>query len=153
MAATLALVSATVFGIATACTPGSAAPAALVSVHGFRDRAGNLRVIIYRAREDEFLEPGKFVQRIDVPVPPSGNMTVCAPIPDGGDHIVVTLHDRDANGKFGAFHDGVGFGGNPRLGLGKPKIDSVKLPISGVVPLTIELNYMRGLRPRPLQRK
>lgn len=153
MSATLALLSATVFGIASACAPGSGGPAALVKVHGFKDRVGNLRVIIYRAREDEFLESGKYVQRIDVPVPPSGDMTVCAPIPDRGDHIVVVLHDRDANGKFGAFHDGVGFGGNPKLGLSKPKIEDVKLPINGVVPLTVELNYMRGLRPRPVRQK
>jgi uncharacterized protein (DUF2141 family) len=133
--------------------PGSAAPAALVKVHGFKDRVGNLRVIIYRAKEEEFLESGKYVQRIDVPVTPTGDMTVCAPIPDRGDHIVVALHDRNADGKFGAFQDGVGFGGNPKLGLSKPKVDDVKLPINGVVPMSIELNYMRGFRPRPVRQK
>ncbi len=153
MPATLALLSAAVFGIASACAPGATAPAALVTVHGFKDRVGNLRVIIYRANEDEFLESGKYVQRIDVPVPPSGDMTVCAPVPDRGEHIVVALHDRDGNGKFGPFQDGVGFGGNPRLGLSKPKVEDVKLAIKGVVPLTIELNYMRGLRPRPVRQK
>ena len=153
MSVTLALLSATIFGIASACTQGTAAPAALVKVYGFKDRVGNLRVIIYRAKEDEFLESGKYVQRIDIPVPPSGDMTVCAPIPEQGDHIVVALHDRNADGKFGAFQDGVGFGGNPRLGLSKPKIEDVKLPINGVVPMTIELNYMRGLRPRPVRQR
>lgn len=153
MSATLALLSATVFGIASACTPGATAPAALVKVHGFKDRVGNVRVIIYRANEAEFLESGKYVQRIDVPVPPSGDMTVCAPVPDRGDHIVVALHDRDGNGKFGPFQDGVGFGGNPKLGLSKPKVEDVKLAINGVVPLAIELNYMRGLRPRPVRQK
>jgi len=153
MSATLAFLSAAVFGIASACTPGSTDPAALVNVHGFKDRVGNLRVVIYRANEEEFLASGKYVQRIDVPVTPSGEMTVCAPLPDHGDHIVVALHDRDANEKFGAFNDGVGFGGNPKLGLSKPKIENVTILINGVVPMSIELNYMRGLRPRPVRQK
>ena len=151
MFATLALLAASVAGIPQACAPGAPGPAALVTVHGFKDRVGNLRVAIYPANEEDFLASGRFVQRLDTPVTPSGTMTVCAPVPSAGPHIVAVLHDRDANGKFGAFRDGVGFSRNPRLGLAKPKISSVTVDLQGVKEMSVELNYMHGLRPSPVR--
>jgi uncharacterized protein (DUF2141 family) len=147
------LAAAAVFGIAPACATGSDVPAALTTVHGFKDRKGNLRIAIYRAREDEFLVSGRYVQRIDTPMTASGEMTVCAPVLEAGDYIVVALHDRDANGKLGPFSDGVGFGGNPRLGLSKPKVERVQIRLDGVTPLTIQMNYLQGMRPQPWRGK
>jgi uncharacterized protein (DUF2141 family) len=142
-----------IFGEPKACAVGAPGPAALVRVHGFKDRKGQLRVIVYRSNEAEFLASGKFIARIDTPLTPAGDMTVCVPLPEGGPLIVVALHDRDKNGKFGAFEDGVGFSNNPRLGLSKPKLPPVTTSISGVAPLSIELNYMRGFRPQPVRAK
>lgn len=145
------LLAAAVSGIPQACAHGSSGPAALVTVHGFKDRVGNVRVAIYPANEEDFLASGRFVQRLDTPVSPSGSMTICAPIPSAGPHIVAVLHDRDANGKFGPFKDGVGFSRNPRLGLAKPKIADVTVDLTGVVEMSVELNYMHGLRPSPVR--
>lgn len=145
------LTAAAVFGFPAACAPDAKGTAALVTVHGFKDRVGNLRIVIYRANEEEFLASGRYVQRIDVPVTPSGEMTVCAPVPDAGNHVVVALHDRDKNGKMDPFKDGVGFSGNPRLGLAKPKIAAVDAQLSGVTPFRIELNYLQGLRVAPVR--
>lgn len=139
-----------VFGDPPACAQSASGPAVLVRVHGFKDRLGQLRVIVYRSKEEEFLASGSYVARIDTPLTDMGDMTVCVPLPESGSLIVAALHDRDKNGKFGAFEDGVGFSNNPRLGLGKPKLPSVTVKVSSVVPLTIELNYLRGLRPQPV---
>ena len=151
MFATSIFLAAAITGIPQACAPGAPGPAALVTAHGFKDRVGNLRVIIYPSNDEDFLASGRYVQRLDTPVTPSGSMTVCAPIPTPGPHIVVVLHDRDANGKFGAFRDGVGFSRNPRLGLSKPKLEAVTVDLSGVKEMSIELNYMHGLRPSPVR--
>jgi uncharacterized protein (DUF2141 family) len=153
MSALFAILAAAVFGIPDACAPGSGKAAALVTVHGFKDREGNLRIAIYRAKEEELLASGLYVQRLDTPVTPSGDMTVCAPVPAAGDYVVAALHDRDANGKFGAFRDGVGFSRNPRLALAKPKVAATQVRLDGVTPMRIELNYLHGLKVGPVQPK
>lgn len=151
MSMLLALTAATVFGTAAACAPGAGGTAALVTVHGFKDREGQLRIAIYPANDADFLASGRYVQRIDVPMTPAGDMTVCAPVPAAGELIVVALHDRDRNGKFGAFRDGVGFSRNPKLGLSKPKIAAVAVQLDGVMPMRIELNYLHGLEVGPVR--
>ncbi len=151
MVAAFALLAAAVLGLADACAPGAQGPAALVTVHGFKDRVGNLRIAIYPANEADFLAPARYVQRLDTRVTPQGEMTVCAPIPTPGDHIVVALHDRDSNGKLGPFRDGAGFSRNPKLGLSKPKVQAVNVGIEGVTPLRIQLNYLQGLRAAPVR--
>jgi len=147
------LAAAAFFGMADACAPGADGPAAHVTVHGFKDRAGNLRIAVYPANDDDFLAPAAYVQRIDTPLTPAGEMTVCAPVPEIGSHVVVALHDRDANGRLGPFRDGVGFSRNPKLGLSKPRVEAVAVRLDGVTPLRIELNYLQGLRPSPVRAK
>lgn len=151
MSFTAILAAAAVFGIPQACAPRADAPAALVTVHGFKDRQGNLRIAIYRANEEELLASGRYVQRLDTPVTPGGEMTVCAPVPQAGDYVVTALHDRDANGKLSPFRDGVGFSRNPKLGLAKPKVEAVNIRLDGVTPLRIELNYLHGLKVAPVR--
>lgn len=149
MLATIALLSAALFGVPGACAPGAAGPAARVTVHGFKDRKGQLRIAIYPATDADFLASGRYLQRLDTPMTPDGEMTVCAPVSAAGDVVVVALHDRDANGKLHPFRDGAGFSRNPRLGLSKPRIEAVQVRLEGVTPLRIELNYLQGLRPAP----
>jgi uncharacterized protein (DUF2141 family) len=144
------LAAAAILGKPDACSVEAGGPAALVTVHGFKDRAGNLRIAIYPANDEDFLAPARYVQRIDVPVSPGGEMTVCAPVPSAGRHVVVALHDRDRSGKLNPLSDGVGFSRNPKLGLSRPRLGSVEVPIRGVTPLRIELNYLRGLRVAPV---
>jgi uncharacterized protein (DUF2141 family) len=147
----LALLSAALFGLPAACAPGAPGPAALVTVEGFKDRAGQLRIAIYPANEADFLAPARYVQRLDTPLTAGGSMTVCAPVPAPGDYVVVALHDRDRNGKLGPFRDGAGFSRNPKLGLAKPKIETVRVRLDAVTPLSITLNYLQGLRPAPVK--
>jgi len=56
------------------------------------------------------------------------------------------LHDRDMNGKLSVSKDGFGFSRNPKLGLGKPDYDEVRITVGrGVSDIAVVLNYRRGL--------
>jgi uncharacterized protein (DUF2141 family) len=129
--------------------PGGAA--VLVTVTGFRDRKGNVRVQDYRGTKDEYLATGKFLHREDVNLTPEGDMTICLPLPGPGAYAIVALHDRDSNGRLNPFSDGIGFSNNPRLGLSKPAPEKTLTEFGhGVSRIRIVLNYLRGLSVRPV---
>lgn len=142
--------AATLHGEAARCAAGATGPAVHVRVTGFRDREGQLRVQVYRAREEEYLASGRHVARVDTPMTPAGDISVCVALPEAGPHVVAVLHDRDASGRLNPWRDGVGFARNPRLGLGKPPLARVTVEVSGVIRETVVLNYLRGLSVRPL---
>ncbi|MFN7175890.1 MAG: DUF2141 domain-containing protein [Thermaurantiacus sp.] len=137
-------------GDAAKCARDAAGPAVHVRVTGFRDRQGQLRVQVYRASEEEYLASGRYVARVDTPMTAAGDMAVCVPLPSAGPHVVAVLHDRDASGRLNPWRDGVGFAGNPRLGLSKPPLPRVTVEVAGVHRETVVLNYLRGLSVRPL---
>ncbi|WP_243445462.1 DUF2141 domain-containing protein [Sphingosinicella microcystinivorans] len=131
---------------ASACAPGARGPAALVRVYGFKDRGGNLRVQLYSDNPDEFLEKGKKLKRIELPMTGSGDMNVCMALPRHGEFSMAVLHDRDTNGKLSISKDGVGFSGNPKLGLSKPDYeDAMFVARDGVTVVDVILNYRQGL--------
>jgi uncharacterized protein (DUF2141 family) len=135
-----------------ACRPGAGGTAALVTVAGFKDREGRLRVQNYRGTPEEFLASGRYLHREQMPVTPTGDMALCLPLPGPGAYAIVALHDRDSNGKLSVWSDGVGFSRNPRLGLSKPRPQTTLMNFpSGVTQVRIVLNYRQGLSVRPLQ--
>jgi uncharacterized protein (DUF2141 family) len=142
--------AAVLHGDAARCARGASGPAVHVQVTGFRDRQGQLRVQVYRARDEEYLASGRYVARVDTPMTRAGDMAVCVPLPEPGPHVVAVLHDRDASGRLNPWRDGVGFAGNPRLGLSKPPLARVTVTVDGVHRETVVLNYLRGLSVRPL---
>lgn len=143
---------------AAACQPGSSGPAILVVPHGLRDRKGLLRVELYPDDADGFLqddkiliESGRTFRRVDIPAPPSGPVELCIRAPHPGRYSLMLLHDRDSNRKFGAFVDGAGFPGNPRLGLHRPRVEQAMITVgNGVTVAPIVLNYWRGFGFRPV---
>jgi uncharacterized protein (DUF2141 family) len=140
-----------VLGDTAACRPGASGTAALITVHGFKDRQGQLRIQNYTGIKGEFLESGKYLRRHDVPMSDAGDMTVCLQLPGPGSYVIVALHDRDTNGKLSVWSDGIGFTGNPRLRLAKPSPAETVIPFgAGVTPVRIIMNYRRGLSVRPL---
>lgn len=128
-------------------------PSVLVRVEGFKARTGKLRVQIYGGNADEFLEKGKWLKRIDVPVTRAGTMNVCVGLPAAGNYAVAVRHDVDGNGKSG-WSDGGGFSRNPHLSLTnlKPKHSAVVIPV-GAATRTVDvvLNYRSGLSIRPIE--
>jgi len=126
---------------AAACAPGAAGSALRVRVHGFEERDGSVRVSTYRATEAEWLVRGKYVRRIDIPVPASGDLEVCVALPGTGRYAVGVLHDRNSDGKLNPFRDGFGVSNNPRLGLSKPKVERVAFAAgAGVTPIAIKVS-------------
>lgn len=129
-----------------ACAPGAKGPAALVRVYGFKDRVGNLRLQLYGDEPDDFLKKGAKLKRIELPVSAADDMNVCVALPRFGEFSMAILHDRDVDRHLSISKDGVGFSGNPKLGLSKPDYDeSMFVARDGVTIVDVILNYRRGL--------
>lgn len=136
---------------AARCRDGSAQPALLVNVRGFKARTGEVRIKVYGSNPDDFLVYGKGVRRIDLPVT-AGVMEVCVALPRAGVYAVAVRHDADGNGKTG-WNDGGGFSNNPSLSVFNLKPNHRKAAISvgnGVKPITVIMNYRKGLSIGPI---
>jgi len=136
------------------CRPGEQGPALLVRIEGLKDHNGNLKLEVYPANDKDFLQDdnilvseGKVFRRVEQPVGAENPVQMCVRIPGPGTYAVSVLHDRDGNRKFGLSVDGIGFSGNPRLGLSKPKAarSSVVVTGSGLSRISVVMNYRTGL--------
>lgn len=135
------------------CRPGEQGPALLVDVVGLKDRRGRLKLELYPANDGDFLEDdnvlinaGKTFRRVEVDVPQSGPVELCIRAPAPGIYALSLLHDRDGNRKFGLSVDGIGFGGNPKLGWSKPHAAAASVAVGARPSRTrIVLNYRRSL--------
>lgn len=140
------------------CRSSEPGPAFIVSVAGLRDRSGRLKLEVYPATDEDFLADdnvlvaaGKTFRRVEVPVPASGPAELCVRVPRAGRYGVVVLHDRNGDRRFNWRGDGIGFAGNPRLGTSQPDVaEASAVASSGRTGITIVMNYLRGLRMRPL---
>jgi uncharacterized protein (DUF2141 family) len=143
------------------CRADEPGPALLVGVEGLKDRQGRLKLEVYPANDHDFLQDdnilvsrGKVFRRVDVPAPVSGPIELCIRVPGPGAYSVSLLHDRDENRKFGWMIDGIGFAGNPKLGLSKPRAAAARVIAgAGLTRLPITLNYRHGLGMAPLGKR
>jgi uncharacterized protein (DUF2141 family) len=139
---------------AAACGAGANRPAMLVSVNGFKNRVGRLRVQLYGANPAEFLEKGKKLKRIEIPVTRAGAMNVCVAVPKAGTYAIAVHHDADNDGKRG-WNDGGGFSNNPRLTLIKLKPSHRSTAVSvgpAMKTVPVLLNYRSGFSIGPVGR-
>jgi len=136
------------------CRPGEQGPALLVRIEGLKDHNGNLKLEVYPANDQDFLQDdnilisqGKVFRRVEQPVGSDNPVQLCVRIPGPGTYAISVLHDRDANRKFGLSVDGIGFSGNPRLGMSKPKAARVSTNVSssGLSRIAVTMNYRTGL--------
>ena len=137
---------------AAACSPGANRPALLVSVNGFKNRVGKLRIQLYGNNPANYLERGGKLKRIDLPVTRAGAMNVCVAVPKAGTYAIAVRHDADNNGKTN-WNDGGGFSNNPRLSLLKlkPSHRSTAVTVgSGIKTVPVVLNYRSGLSIAPI---
>jgi len=135
------------------CRVNESGPALRVDIIGLKDRHGVLKLEVYPANDNDFLEDdnklieaGKTFRRVIDDIPANGPVSLCVRVPQPGTYAVSVLHDRNDNRKFDLSKDGVGFTGNPRLGWRKPKARDVAIAIGqGVSRTQIVMNYRRGL--------
>ena len=135
------------------CRANETGPALLVRIDGLKDRSGQLKLEVYPSNDDDFLaddniliSAGKTFRRVEQPVGGAGPVELCVRVPGPGAYSLSVLHDRDTNRKFGLSIDGIGFGGNPKLGLSKPKAAATRVVAGGAVTrVAVVMNYRRGL--------
>lgn len=138
---------------AEACTAGASDTAVLVRVSGFKARTGALRVQLYGSNPADFLEKGKKLARVDLPVTAAGPMAVCVKTPGNGAYAVAVRHYVSGPPKSGFnWNDGAGFSRNPRISLLalKPKLSDVLIRVNGHAAVDVVLNYRKGLSIGPI---
>ena len=136
------------------CPPASG-PALLVDVAGFKSRQGQVRVRVFGGSPNTWFDKKHWLLRIQVPVPASGPVRFCMPVPRPGTYAVDVRHDTDNDGDTDR-GDGGGASGNPQLSLWdvllgrKPDPHTVQVHVgSGVAGVPITLMYLQGGKFRP----
>ncbi|WP_427966290.1 DUF2141 domain-containing protein [Altererythrobacter sp.] len=125
------------------CAPG-AGPAVRVTINGVKNSSGKIRVQSYRGTADDWLEKGKWINRIEAPAH-AGTMTICMPLPASGTYGIAVRHDTNGNGKTDLREDGGGMSNNPSINifnLGKPSYRKTAFTVNGgVQSISINMKY------------
>ena len=120
-------------------------PAVMVTVDGIKSSTGRVRVQSYRATSSEWLEKGRWLNRIEVPAR-AGSMRFCMPVPAAGSYGIAVRHDSNGNGDTDLTKDGGAMSNNPSiniLNLGKPSYKKTAIAVgSGVKAIRIQMRYM-----------
>jgi uncharacterized protein (DUF2141 family) len=120
-------------------------PAVRITVSGVKSGQGKLRVQLYRATKADWLETGRWLNRIEMPAR-AGTMNVCMPAPGPGTYGIAIRHDVNNNDKTDLTQDGGGMSNNPSINvfnLGKPGHDKVAFSLGNEVKsMTIRMRYM-----------
>lgn len=125
------------------CAPGKGS-AVRVTIRGIKSSAGKVRLQSYRATKDDWLEKGRWINRIEVPAR-KGTMTFCMPVPGEGAYAIAARHDANGNNKTDIRKDGGAMSNNPSINifnLGRPGIDKTRFTVGNQVkPLSITMLY------------
>jgi uncharacterized protein (DUF2141 family) len=119
-------------------------PAVRVQISGITPAQGTLRVQLYPGNAADWLKPGRWLDRIEVPARGS-TATVCMPVPGPGTYAIAVRHDVNGNGKTDIRTDGGGMSNNPSislLNLGKPSFDKTAFSVGDQVKtISIRMRY------------
>lgn len=125
------------------CAPG-AGPSVRVTIRGIKSATGTIRVQSYRATKDDWLEKGKWINRIEAPAR-KGSMTFCLPVPSAGAYAIAARHDANGNGKTDITKDGGAMSNNPSISifnLGRPSVEKTRFDMGEEVKrLSITMLY------------
>jgi len=120
-------------------------PAVHVTVSGVKASRGTLRVQLYRATKQDWLETGRWLNRIELPAR-AGTMSVCMPAPGPGTYGIAIRHDVNNNDETDLTQDGGGMSNNPSINifnLGKPSYTKAAFRLGQEVkPMSIRMRYM-----------
>ena len=103
-----------------------------------------MRVQLYRATKSDWLEKGRWLNRIEIPAR-AGAMSICMPVPSAGSYAIAIRHDKNNNNDTDITIDGGGMSNNPSINifnLGRPGIDKTRFSIGNEVkPMSIRMRY------------
>ena len=120
-------------------------PAVRINITGVKAGGGALRVQLYRGIKSDWLEKGRWINRIELPAR-TGNMAVCMPVPTAGTYAIAVRHDLNGNGDTDIFSDGGGMSNNPSinvLNLGKPNYRKTAFEVPNAVKtISIQMKYL-----------
>ncbi|GAA5056265.1 hypothetical protein GCM10023208_20900 [Erythrobacter westpacificensis] len=120
-------------------------PAVWIQVSGIEGSSGTMRIQLYPGTSADWLERGRWINRIEVPAR-AGSMQVCMPVPRPGNYAIAIRHDKNNNGRTDITSDGGGMSNNPSINvfnLGKPSIDKTRFSIGReVLPMAIRMRYL-----------
>ncbi len=120
-------------------------PAVMVTVNGIKSSTGKVRVQSYRANASEWLEKGRWLNRIEAPAR-AGTMRFCMPVPAAGSYGIAVRHDANGNGDTDLTKDGGAMSNNPSiniLNLGKPSFRKTAISVGQEVKaIRIQMRYM-----------
>lgn len=124
------------------CSGGS--PSVRVNIIGVESGTGTMRVQLYRGTKSDWLQSGRWLNRIEVPAR-AGSMSVCMPVPTAGTYAIAVRHDTNGNGKTDLTQDGGAMSNNPSINiwnLGKPSYTKTAFPVgNSVKTITIRMRY------------
>ena len=127
-----------------ACAPG-AGPAIRVTVNGVKNASGKVRVQVYNGTKADWLESGRWLNRIELPAR-KGRMTACLPVPSSGDYAVAVRHDVNGNNKTDIRSDGGAMSNDPSINifnLGKPGVNKTRFAVGeGVTAIAVTMKYL-----------
>jgi uncharacterized protein (DUF2141 family) len=119
-------------------------PAVRVNISGITPARGTLRVQLYRGTSADWLEKGRWINRIEVPAR-GGSATVCMPVPVAGTYGIAVRHDVNGNGDTDLRSDGGGMSNNPSINifnLGKPSYKKTAFAVGDEVKtISIAMKY------------
>ena len=125
------------------CAAG-AGPAVRVTITGIKESSGTIRVQSYRGTKEDWLEKGRWINRMEAPAR-AGTMTFCMPVPRPGTYGIAVRHDVNGNGETDIFSDGGAMSNNPSINifnLGKPSYKKTAFNVgSGVESISIRMRY------------
>ncbi len=125
------------------CAAG-AGPAVRVTIDGVKSSEGRIRVQSYRGTQADWLESGRWINRIEGAAR-AGTMTFCVPVPSSGTYGIAVRHDVNGNGKTDIRTDGGAMSNNPSiniLNLGKPSYKKTAFTVgNGVESIRIKMRY------------
>ncbi len=126
------------------CAPGGG-PAVRVTISGIKNSTGKVRAQVYNGTSRDWLESGRWLNRIEVPAR-RGRMTVCMPVPASGNYAIAVRHDANNNNETDISQDGGGMSNNPSINvfnLGRPGIDKTRFSVGGGVrSIAITMKYL-----------
>ena len=123
---------------------GGAGPAVRVTINGVKSSSGRIRVQSYRGTKADWLEKGRWINRIETSAK-AGTMTFCVPVPSSGTYGIAVRHDVNGNGKTDLREDGGAMSNNPSINifnLGKPSHTKTAFSVgSGVKNISVDMRY------------